>query len=102
MNPKFPAILGSVEWSLLDSTAFSGIPEIISLALQPGVNSSKLTNDGKTALDIACDTGNWAVSTVPVGAADEQQELQSFYYPSKFHNLLENPFREYVWNFSPS
>lgn len=66
---------GSGTWTLLQRGAFSGPADLLPVLLGRGASLDILTDDGKSALDLACDAENWEAFEVLCKVADERHPL---------------------------
>ncbi|KIM97163.1 hypothetical protein OIDMADRAFT_32194 [Oidiodendron maius Zn] len=99
VNSLFPALYGTGFWTLLQRAAFTGTSSMVSLLLEHGASIEELTEDGKSILDLACDTENWYSFELLIRAAD-QNPNQIKFFPSQFFAKLRDPFKEQIQSLS--
>lgn len=100
IETKFPALSGSGTWTLLQRGAFSGPADLVPLLLEHGASLDSLTDDGKSALDLACDAENWEAFEVLCKVADERHPLTQYPCPKKGRPDWEGEYQ--ARNFYPS
>jgi len=111
VDTRFPALFGTGSWTLLQVAAFAGTPDMTFLLLLRGASVKYLTDESRSAVDLACDAENWESFELLRSAADNQYcyiktpslpigTCPRKFYPSRFFVTLRNPFDYHVQKLS--
>jgi hypothetical protein len=108
VNYCLPALFGTESRTLLQTAASTGTSDMVALLLERGASLKYLTDDNKSAVDLACDAENWDSFELLKTAADDRYphvlpkprrlDHRRDFFPSEFFFKLHNPFGDHYKN----
>lgn len=108
VNYSLPPLFGTESGTLLQTAASTGTSDMVALLLDRGASLKYLTDDNKSAVDLACDAENWDSFELLRNAADDQYlhvlpkprklDHRRNFFPSQFFFKLRNPFGDHYKN----
>jgi hypothetical protein len=108
VNYSLPALFGTESRTLLQTAASTGTSNMVAILLKRGASLKCLTDDNKSAVDLACDAENWDSFELLKNAADDRYphvlpkprrlDHRRDFFPSEFFVKLRNPFGDHYKN----